>query len=112
MKTSDLTPPVDATVEFDLSKNKKIPSQTGCYIISNFEQEILYIGKAINLRSRFLQHLDSPEKTNQTPLGKPYWFSYALRNDEFEISKLERGWLNHFELQLGGLPILNKIHAG
>ena len=112
MKTSNLTPVVEATMEFDLSKYKKIPSQTGCYAISNFENEILYIGKAKNLRNRFLQHLESPKKTNQTPFGKPYWFSYTLRNDEFELSRLEKGWLNHFELHNGGLPILNKIHAG
>lgn len=112
MKTSELIPAVDATIEFDFSKHKKIPNLSGCYAISNFENEILYIGKAINLRNRFVQHLESTEKTKMTVFGKPYWFSFALRKDEFEISKLEKGWLNHYELQHGGLPVLNKIHAG
>ncbi len=112
MIINDLNPRIEETEEFDYSKYKRIPQKPGCYVISNFEQVILYIGKTINLQNRFLQHLDSPEKTKLTILGKAYWFSYSLRNDEFGISKLERGWVNHFELHNGELPILNKIHAG
>ena len=112
MIISDLIPTIEKTEEFDYSKYKRIPKLSGCYVISNFEFIILYIGKAVNLQNRYLQHLDTPEKTSLTRFGKAFWFSYTLKKDEFEISKLERGWLNHFELEHGELPLLNKIHAG
>lgn len=112
MIINELNPKIEFSEEFDFSKFKRIPKQTGCYVISNFDYQILYIGKAKNLQNRYVQHLNSTEKTSLTKYGKAYWFSYSLRNDEFEISKLERGWLNHYELKNGELPILNRIHAG
>lgn len=112
MKTEKLVPLIEKTVEFDFSRQKLIPETFGCYAISNFESEIIYIGKAVNLKQRFGQHLDNSEKTGMTKLGRAYWFSFRLCVDEYEISRLERGWLNHFELNMAELPLLNKIHAG
>lgn len=112
MITKELIPPVNCTIEFDYTKHLIIPQEYGCYVISNFNEEIMYIGKAINLHRRFSQHIEDKSKNGTTNLGKPYWFSFRTCSNEFEISKLERGWLNHYELITGNLPFLNKIHAG
>ena len=112
MFVKDIKPKIEFTKEFEFSKLNSIPDTYGCYIISNFNEEIMYIGKATSLRNRMTNHLDTPEKNTKTKLGKAYWFSYKLCENEFEISKLEKGWLNEYELKNGELPIFNKIHAG
>ncbi|MBI3395892.1 MAG: nucleotide excision repair endonuclease, partial [Spirochaetia bacterium] len=45
----------------------RAPTGTGCYIWKNDKGDILYVGKAINLRSRLRNYLgsDAPEKTVQ-----------------------------------------------
>ena len=112
MNVNELNPKVENIIEFEYKSLKKLPINYGCYVISNFNYEIMYIGKATNLKNRFQNHLDTPEKNVKTILGKAYWFSYKICENEFEIAKLERGWLNQHELKEGKLPILNKIHAG
>lgn len=112
MKVTQVTPSIEETIEFSFSAFKKAPTTFGCYIISNFNLEIMYIGKATSLRDRLIKHLDTPEKNKNTNLGKAYWFSFKKSDDEFEISRLEKGWLNDYELNEGALPIFNKIHAG
>lgn len=111
MIVTELIPKIEITVEFNFSNQKKIPTEFGCYVISNFNNEIMYIGKATSLKNRFTNHLDTPEKNINTKMGKAYWFSYKICKNEFEISRLERGWLNEYELKIGELPLFNKIHA-
>lgn len=111
MRIDKLSPKIENTIEFEFSNQKKIPIVFGCYVISNFTNEIMYIGKATSLKNRFTNHLDTPEKNIKTKIGKAYWFSYRICKNEFEISNLERGWLNEYELKNGDLPIFNKIHA-
>lgn len=112
MKIEKLKPKTEKILEFSYSKQKHVPNSFGCYVISNFNHEILYIGKATSLRNRFTNHLETKEKNKLTPIGKSYWFSYRECSDQFEISRLERGWLNSYELEVGELPYFNKIHAG
>lgn len=107
-----LDPTIEKTVEFEYSNQKNIPETYGCYVISNFNNEIMYIGKATSLRNRFTDHIENTEKNRSTVLGKAYWFSFRICLNEFDIAKLEKGWLNAFELKEGKLPIFNKIHAG
>lgn len=111
MTFNTLKPKIEKTLEFDYSNQKKIPTNFGCYVISNFNNEIMYIGKATSLKNRFTKHLETSEKNSQTSLGKAYWFSFRECKDDFEIEKLERGWLNHYVLNYGKLPIFNKISA-
>ncbi|KXO01265.1 hypothetical protein LS48_02025 [Aequorivita aquimaris] len=111
MLIENLNPKIDITLEFKLSNYKKIPTSFGCYVISNFNFEIMYVGKASSIQLRFLNHLDSQEKLSLTPLGKAYWFSFKNCQNEYEISKLERGWLNSYSLEHGAKPIFNKINA-
>lgn len=112
MIIKELYPAVNCTIEFTYSNLKRIPHLPGSYVMSNFEFEIIYIGKASDLNRRFYQHIEDKSKKVRSQLGSIYWFSYYVCQDKYEISRVERGWLNNFELHTGSLPIFNKIHAG
>jgi len=110
MKISELKPQPDGKTNFKLSQYNFIPTFSGCYVLTTFNDDILYIGQAVNLRRRFEQHLKNPEKTLPTETGKAISFFFLSWNKN-EIGKLERTWLNIYENKHGTLPILNKIHS-
>jgi GIY-YIG catalytic domain len=85
-----------------------IPAARGCYVLANFREEVLYIGLAIDLRRRFGQHLDSPEKIAPTSLGVAVFF-YWLESPD--TNKLERTWMNIHQLAEGKLPVLNSVYS-
>ena len=109
MNTSDLNPLPEERRAFNLTQYKYVPIASGCYVLANFQEAILYIGQAVNLRNRFQQHLENPEKTKPTKEGKAFWF-YFLKYDG-DLNKLERTWLNQYEILHGKKPILNKISS-
>ena len=110
MKIEELVPlPIDK-VHFKLASFKLVPKHTGCYIITTFDNDILYIGLSDNLFDRFQQHLDNPEKTNPIKYGKAVWFYYTIY-DPTNLPKLERTWINQFVSVHGQLPILNKVNS-
>jgi len=110
MKIEQLTPTPKDKVQFKLSSFKLVPKVTGCYVLTTFENEILYIGLSDNLYDRFQQHLANPEKTNPTKEGKAVWFYYTIY-DPTNLPKLERTWINHFVAVHGQLPNLNKVNS-
>jgi excinuclease UvrABC nuclease subunit len=107
MKVEKLNPLPTEKVSFTLSSYKQVPKLQGCYILSTYDNIILYIGLATNLSNRFRQHLDNPEKTNPTADGKAIWFHYTTF-DPLNLPKLERTWINQFLSVHGRFPILNK----
>jgi len=110
MKVGELIPQPKERVTFKFSSFKLVPPKTGCYVITNFDNDILYIGLSDNLFNRFQQHLGNPEKTNPTRYGKTIWF-YFLVYSPINLPKLERTWLNQFESIHGELPVLNKFNS-
>jgi hypothetical protein len=110
MKIEQLLPKPDNKVQFKLSFYKSVPKISGGYILTTFENDILYIGLTDNLYNRFQQHLDNPKKTEPTIIGKAVWFFY-MEYDMNNLPKLERTWLNQFESAQGELPILNKVNS-
>ena len=110
MKIEQLNPLPTVKVQFKLSSFKQVPKETGCYILTTFENEILYIGLSVNLFERFQQHLNNPEKTNSTNNGKAIWFYFTIY-DSINLPKLERTWINQFVAIHGKLPLLNKINS-
>lgn len=51
---------------FDIAAElKKLPQKPGVYLMKNEAGEIIYVGKAINLRNRVRQYFQSSK--NQTP---------------------------------------------
>jgi hypothetical protein len=108
MKVEQLIPQPNHKEQFKYLFYKNIPKMAGCYVLTTFDNDILYIGLSDNLYTRFQQHLDNPEKTNPTKEGKAIWF-YYIDYDFNNLPKLERTWLNQFEALHGILPILNKV---
>lgn len=110
MKIQELNPCPTEKVQFKLAFYKAVPKVDGCYIITTFDNDILYIGLSNNLNERFKKHLDTPEKINPTTEGKAIWF-YLTTYDKKNLPKLERTWLNDFQTRHGRLPILNKVNS-
>ena len=108
MNVNTLIPKPTHRYAFRLIEYKNIPQNCGCYVLTSAQGEILYIGQAVNLYRRFKEHLDDPNKTGMTNLGKIIWF-YLYACHELEISKLERTWMNQFQAKHGMLTELNKI---
>ncbi|MDR2547354.1 MAG: GIY-YIG nuclease family protein [Lachnospiraceae bacterium] len=110
MNINQLLPKPNKKAQFKLSLHKSIPKESGCYILTTHEHEILYIGLSKNLYNRFQQHLDNPVKTLPTIKGKAVWFHF-LGYDTTNLAHLERTWLNQYEAEHGELPVLNKVSS-
>ena len=110
MKIEMLNPLPVGRVPFALSAYIKVPKIAGCYILTAYNNDVLYIGLATNLNDRFKQHLDNVEKINPTAEGKAIWFHFSTF-DLMNLPKLERTWLNQFLNVHGRLPILNKKNS-
>ena len=110
MKIAELIPLPEDRVHFKLASFRSIPKETGCYLLTTFDNDILYIGLSNNLFDRFQKHLDSPDKRNPTKEGRAIWFYFTIY-DPKNLPKLERTWLNQFTSKHGIRPILNKIDS-
>ena len=110
MKVENLHPLPTTKIAFSLSSYKIVPKTAGCYILSTYDNHILFVGLASNLNKRFIQHLDNPKKTKPTNEGKVIWFHY-INFDNQNLPKLERTWLNQYINIHGQLPILNKTSS-
>ena len=111
MKIEALFPRILLKVEFTFNKVKFIPSAFGCYVLTTFDGEILYIGQSNNLTRRIRQHLENINKTTVTEAGRAFFCYYKIVEKETELNKLERGWINQYELTEGQIPILNSVRA-
>lgn len=110
MKVDTLIPLPKDKVSFKLASYKFVPEVMGCYVLSTFGNDILYIGLSEKLKSRFQQHLENPGKINPTIEGRAIWF-YYVTYDPKNLPQLERTWLNQFVALHGRLPILNKVNS-
>ena len=94
-------------VQFRLSENIRIPEASGCYILSNIYDDILYIGRSVNLCQRMQQHWDNPRMTARTSLGLATWFYYKMYDSD-ELDSVEQQLLFNFKAVEGRLPPLNR----
>lgn len=108
MKVTLLVPQPTEHIPFTLRFAKRLPQSAGCYALTNFQGEILYVGLSVDLLQRFKQHRDTEEKRQPTSLGRAYWF-YFTTASENNINSIERGWLYQHSSVHGTLPVLNKI---
>src|SRR5882762_8860988 len=101
MKIEKLSPLPEKRVLFAWSHHAQIPAQSGCYVLTTFSGDVLYVGLAkSNIRDRMGVHLDTDEKRAIGTLGAAYWFYYILR-DSKEVAAIERGWINQSILETG-----------
>ena len=111
MKVADLKPVPDRSGDFSHRGARSVPETAGCYSLSTFGNEILYVGLSVNLRARCLQHLDSDEKRGVTGRGRAFRFHFLQLATERDLHRVERGGMNQYVLEHGTLPELNKIYS-
>ena len=111
MKITDLTPSPETPAPFEYRIVRAIRIAPGCYVLSNAGGDILYIGQALCIRSRLLQHLDSGRQREMTDFGTASFVSVLTLENSFQLNAYERGWINQCELADGRLPPLNRVHG-
>lgn len=111
MKITALTPSPGHPVPFEYRVVRAIAVDPGCYVLTNASGEILYIGQAVRIRSRLLQHLDAGRHREMTARGKASFVSILTLDDSIRLNAYERGWIDQCELADGCLPPLNKVHG-
>jgi hypothetical protein len=108
MKLEALVPQPTLHETFKRHREKFVPDIPGCYALTTFSKDVLYVGLTKNLRRRMNEHLDSTAKTSPTPLGRATYFYWFTSND---LEKIERTWMNiHIENE-GSLPLLNAVYS-
>lgn len=108
MQIGVLQPEPNSRLAFQQSQFHRVPRESGCYVLATFDDHILYLGKTNNLKRRFNEHLQNPDKLVKTERGIAFWF-YYLQSENPDC--LERTWLNHYRSLEGGLPVFNKIDS-
>ena len=108
MNLSELIPAPAKRDTFRRHRGRFIPEQPGCYVLTTFEHEVMYLGLTKNLRQRFNQHLDNEQKIAVTKLGRAIFFWWLETKD---IQKIERTWMNIHVQHEGCLPLLNKVYS-
>jgi hypothetical protein len=108
MKISELTPCPTQCEPFKRNRERFIPETSGCYVLTTFENVVLYIGLSKNLRRRINEHLDNLEKITVTTHGRAVLFFWI---EHKETNKIERTWLNTHIQHEGVLPVLNKVYS-
>ncbi|MCO4100991.1 MAG: GIY-YIG nuclease family protein [Gemmatimonas sp.] len=110
MKVADLFPTTEEKTAFELYSLSRISDSSGCYCLANAAGDILYIGQAVSIRQRLVQHFDSEKRMALTRFGRcstAWWRA----EDPARLNALERGWLESVRLRDGELPPLNRVSA-
>ncbi|KIR01959.1 Excinuclease ABC subunit C [Lachnospiraceae bacterium TWA4] len=71
---------------------KKLPTSPGVYFMHNKRDEIIYVGKAINLKNRVRQYFQSSRNKTakiQKMVSHIAWFEYIMTDSELEALILE-----------------------
>lgn len=87
MKLALLVPNPTTMESFRRSRERFVPSTPGCYVLTTFERDVLYIGLTVNLRRRVNEHLDSFTKTQVTAHGRAVLVHWS---ETQETNKVER----------------------
>jgi hypothetical protein len=108
MNITELIPRPAECETFRRDRMRYIPEESGCYVLATFLGVVLYIGLTNNLRRRMGEHLDNPQKTAETPLGRAVLFHWALGEN---TNQIERTWMNLHIQNEGAMPLLNKVYS-
>ncbi len=86
---------------FDISEElKKLPQKPGVYLMKNDKEQIIYVGKAINLKNRVRQYFQSNKNlTAKTRAMVPQIveFEYIVTDSELEALILECNLIKQHE---------------
>lgn len=109
MKVAWLEPKVVNKVHFTWKGHILVPDSAGCYAITTFSEEVVYVGIASSLRNRMGDHLETPEKRGGFNGEVSYWFHFLEEGNEYQRKRIEAGWLLLSTAIDGCYPPLNKI---
>ena len=72
-------------------KAKLLPTKPGCYLMKNKDQQIIYVGKAKNLRSRVTSYFNNSSKNAKTEIlvGHIIDFDFIMTTSDAESFVLE-----------------------
>jgi hypothetical protein len=108
MNIAELIPQPAHCETFKRNRERFIPEKPGCYVLTTFSRVVLYIGLTNNLRNRMNDHLDRPQKTGETKIGRAVLFFWT---ESLDTNKIERTWMNiHVQCE-GSLPELNSVYS-
>ncbi len=107
MKISDLVLGFPNRARFELRSCDKVPSASGCYVLANVVDDVLYIGQTSDLSRRIEQHLNDSRMTAQTRYGLAHWF-YFVHVPAAELRLTEDRLLSRFKFEETRLPPLNR----
>lgn len=111
MKVEQLVPLPEHQTRFAISHLAMVPDQPGCYALTTYSGDVLYVGLATkSVRSRIGAHLEVPEKRKGSSTGVPFWVHYILRLAT-QVGPIERGWMNEAILRDGQMPPLNRVYS-
>jgi hypothetical protein len=80
-------------------------------VFTNVGGDILYIGQAIRISTRLLQHLDAGRHREMTPLGVASLVSILILESAIHLNAYEKGWLDQCKLADGLLPPLTRCQG-
>ena len=107
MKVSEIIPPVEHSAPFELYALNRLTDCSGCYCLTNASGDILYVGQAVSVQQRIIQHFNSTKKDTMTIYGRISKASWRAEPN-ISLNALERGWLESIRLRDGELPPLNR----
>ncbi len=108
MNINSLRPPLSKRVQFRLSESFRVPQSPGCYALASIDDDVIYIGRSVNLYNRMQQHLDNPRMNQRTLLGVANWFYYEQWTEN-SIANIEELLLFNYKAIEGRLPPLNRV---
>ena len=86
----------DFNIENEL---KKLPTSPGVYLMHKFDGEVIYVGKAKNLKNRVKQYFsDSYQKTSKIEqmVANIDYFEYVVVDNELESLILESNFIKEY----------------
>ncbi len=87
-------------IKADLKKQvKELPESPGVYLMHNETGEIIYVGKAINLKARvsqYFHHNETRQKRIQQMIASIRWFEYIRTETELEALILESNLIKKY----------------
>ena len=77
---------------------KSVPEAPGCYLWKNAQGEILYVGKAVDLRARMMQYVSGQDERLKIPfmMEQVASFDYIVVNNETESLVLEKNLIQQY----------------
>ena len=78
MKVRELCSSIRHRVQFRPSEAIRVPEASGCYVMANITNDVIYVGETEDLNRRIQEHLDDPRMTAPTSLGLVSWFYFGF----------------------------------